>query len=152
MCGINGFNWNDERQISAMNAAIKHRGPDDEGTFVGHGLSLAQVRLSIIDLTDAGHNPMFYDKKHGAFSSKHQKHLLGTEQLGIVFNGEIYNFSDIKEVLIEKGYVFSTKCDTEVILASYLEWGYDCVNHFNGMWAFAIYVCFDNMCIYWGYC
>jgi asparagine synthase (glutamine-hydrolysing) len=139
MCGINGFNWEDKNLISSMNKNIKHRGPDDQGTFVSNRLSLAQVRLSIIDLTPAGHNPMFYDKKTGAFSERHQKHLMNDAKLGIVFNGEIYNYQDIKSELELKGYAFSTKCDTEVILASYLEWGYDCVKHFNGMWAFCIY-------------
>jgi asparagine synthase (glutamine-hydrolysing) len=146
MCGINGFNWNDEKLIKDMNESIKHRGPDDRGVYTSAAVSIGQVRLSIIDLSPAGHNPMFYDKQHGAFSERHQKQLLGSElaehdleNLAIVFNGEIYNFQDIKEELLEQGYIFSSKSDTEVILASYLEWGPECVKKFNGMWAFCIY-------------
>ncbi len=139
MCGINGFNWGNEALISSMNKIIKHRGPDDEGFFVNNSVSISQVRLSIIDITPAGHNPMFYDKKHGAFSEKHNPEFMKKTELGIVFNGEIYNYQEIKNELLIKGYNFSTKCDTEVILASYLEWGFDCVKRFNGMWAFSIY-------------
>ena len=65
MCGINGFNWNDLKIIEDMNQSIKHRGPDDQGVYIDSQISLGQVRLSIIDLTPAGHNPMFYDKKRG---------------------------------------------------------------------------------------
>ncbi|MGV8163182.1 MAG: asparagine synthase (glutamine-hydrolyzing) [Candidatus Nanoarchaeia archaeon] len=142
MCGINGFNWKDEDLINSMNFAIKHRGPDDAGRELFESVSLSQVRLSIIDLTPAGHNPMFYDKKTGAYSQKHQKEFLNDKnikQISIVFNGEIYNFQEIKKTLTLKGYHFSTKCDTEVILASYIEWGFECVKKFNGMWAFCIY-------------
>ncbi len=139
MCGINGFNWNDESLAKSMNEAIKHRGPDDQGVYSDENMSLGQVRLSIIDLSPAGHQPMFYSKEKGAFSAKHQPELMKSAELGIVFNGEIYNFQDIKTELEQKGYQFSTKCDTEVILAGYLEWGTDCVKKFNGMWAFCIY-------------
>jgi asparagine synthase (glutamine-hydrolysing) len=139
MCGINGFNWEDERLARRMNRAIRHRGPDDEGVSVGAGASLAQIRLSIIDLSPAGHQPMFYDRRNGAFSRTHQSALLSEAKLGIIFNGEIYNFQDVREELERKGYRFSTKSDTEVILAGYCEWGFDCVKKFNGMWAFCIH-------------
>ncbi|MGV8168624.1 MAG: asparagine synthase (glutamine-hydrolyzing) [Candidatus Nanoarchaeia archaeon] len=142
MCGINGFNWKDETLIREMNKRIKHRGPDDDGYYTDNSLSISQVRLSIIDLTPAGHNPMFYDKKKGAYSERHQPELLedkSIKKLGIVFNGEIYNYQDVKGELEAKGYHFSSRCDTEVILASYQEWGFDCVTKFNGMWAFCIY-------------
>ncbi len=121
MCGINGFNFENEKLISLMNKTIKHRGPDDDGVYCNKEISLGHLRLSIQDLSKAGHQPMFY------------KHL------NIVFNGEIYNFKDIKKILEKKGYKFKSKTDTEVILASYLEWGVNCVEKFNGMWAFAIY-------------
>jgi asparagine synthase (glutamine-hydrolysing) len=139
MCGINGFNWKDSKRINEMNKAIKHRGPDDYGFFTSTNLSLGQVRLSIIDLSHKGHQPMFYSKEKGACSNKLNKNNINYSKLSIVYNGEIYNFQDIKKNLTKKGYKFTTKTDTEVILASYLEWGYDCVNHFNGMWAFSIY-------------
>lgn len=132
--------------INDMNQAIVHRWPDDQGSFcqsndkftIGQG----QVRLAIIDLTDAWFQPMFYDKNVGGFSQKHHPEILeeiGEESVRIVFNGEIYNYQEIRWDLINKWYNFSSNSDTEVILASYLEYGADCVNHFNGMRAFAIY-------------
>jgi asparagine synthase (glutamine-hydrolysing) len=125
MCGINGFNFFDKTQAELMNKAIKHRGPDDEGVFADANVTLGHVRLAILDLSKAGAQPMTY--KHGDKSAI------------IVFNGEIYNFIELREELQKKGYVFNSRTDTEVILASYFEWGFDCVSHFNGMWAFAIY-------------
>ncbi len=139
MCGINGFNWNDQKLILDMNNSIRYRGPDDSGVFINDSITLGQQRLSILDLTDAGHQPMFYSKKKGAFSENYKSKFMSLADLGIVFNGEIYNFLDIKDELSKKGYIFSTKCDTEVILASYIEWGFDCVHRFDGMWAFVIY-------------
>jgi len=139
MCGINGFNWKDEILISRMNSIIKHRGPDDSGSYSDKNMTLGHVRLSIVDLSKAGHNPVFYSKKNGACSDQHNKNLLKESNIGITFNGEIYNYLDLKKELKQKGYVFTTKTDTEVILASYIEWGTTCVNKFNGMWAFCIY-------------
>jgi asparagine synthase (glutamine-hydrolysing) len=125
MCGINGFNFENIKLVESMNNAINHRGPDDIGIFSDGNISLGHQRLSIIDLSTAGHQPMTY------------MHL--NKKVVIVFNGEIYNFLEIKNELIKKGYKFKSKSDTEVILASYLEWGYDCVEKFNGMWSFVIY-------------
>jgi len=125
MCGINGFNFNSKKIIREMNKAIKHRGPDDEGIFTDKSVSLGNVRLSIIDLSKKGKQPMRYYHKG--------------KEIIIVFNGEIYNFLELKKYLEEKGYSFKSKADTEVILASYMEWGTDCVKRFNGMWAFCIY-------------
>jgi len=125
MCGINGFSFPDQYIIQNMNNSIKHRGPDDEDIFVNNSISLGQVRLSIIDLTEIGRQPMFYE---------HQ-----SKKNAIVFNGEIYNYLEIKAHLIGKGYHFATQTDTEVILAAYLEEGIECVNKFNGMWSFCIY-------------
>ena len=139
MCGINGFNFEDKLEIIKMNKAIKHRGPDDEGSFVSKNLSLGHLRLSILDLSNAGHQPMFYNKILGASSETFHKFFINNSQVSIVFNGEIYNYSEIKEELKLIGYVFTTTSDTEVILASYLEWGEKCVEKFNGMWAFCIY-------------
>ena len=121
MCGINGITFRDEKIIKLMNNTLKHRGPDALEYKLFPELSLGHARLSIIDLTTAGNQPM--------------------TKLGytIVFNGEIYNYLELKEELITKGYKFTTKTDTEVILAAYDLWGKNCLNKFNGMWAFAIY-------------
>ena len=125
MCGINGFSWGDEGLVRVMNEAIRHRGPDDEGVYVDDSVSLGHVRLAIIDLSPKGHQPMRYEKDG--------------REVWIVYNGEIYNFMELRRELEKKGYAFNSNTDTEVILAAYLEWGFDCVKRFNGMWAFAIY-------------
>jgi asparagine synthase (glutamine-hydrolysing) len=125
MCGINGFSSSNKQLIEEMNRRIKHRGPDDDGIYTDEKVSLGQVRLSIIDLSSAGHQPMSYEHKG--------------RKVYIVFNGEIYNFQDIRDDLEAKGYSFKSKTDTEVILASYLEYGTKCVEAFNGMWGFVIY-------------
>ncbi len=121
MCGINGITVRDEKAIKLMNNTLKHRGPDALQYKLFSNLSLGHARLSIIDLTSAGNQPM---TKFG---------------YTIVFNGEIYNYIELKEELITKGYKFTTKTDTEIILAAYDFWGKGCLNKFNGMWAFAIY-------------
>jgi asparagine synthase (glutamine-hydrolysing) len=121
MCGIAGFNWNDTGLIKSMGDSLKHRGPDDEGFFSDSEVSLGHRRLSIIDLSPKGHQPMVF------------------ENLVIVFNGEIYNFKHLREQLKTEGYNFLSDTDTEVILYSYHKWGPACVNRFNGMWAFCIY-------------
>ena len=111
MCGISGFNWKDESKVAEMVQALSHRGPDADGIFVDEGVSLGHNRLSIIDLSSNANQPMFDNKK----------------ELTIVFNGEIYNFQEIKKEL-EGEYEFKTKSDTEVILAGYKKWGKDVVN------------------------
>ena len=105
--------------------SIKHRGPDDEGVILDNYYGLGHVRLSIQDLSIAGHQPMFCNNRRYC----------------IIFNGEIYNFVELKREL-EINYRFITKTDTEVILAAYQAWGEDCLNKFNGDWAFVIY---DNL-------
>lgn len=122
MCSINGFNFSNKELILKMNHKTKHRGPDDTGIFISPNWSLGHNRLSIIDLSKAGHQPMFSaDKK-----------------LAIIFNGEIYNFQEIKKELEQKGYKFKSKTDTEVALYAYQEWGKTCLKKFNGMFALAI--------------
>lgn len=125
MCGINGFNFNNNSLITGMNGLLDHRGPDGKSTYVDDKLSLGHARLSIIDLSDAGNQPMFYE---------HQG-----KKVGVVFNGEIYNYIELRERLAALGYNFSTDSDTEVLLVSYLEWGEECLLHFNGMWAFSLF-------------
>jgi asparagine synthase (glutamine-hydrolysing) len=122
MCGINGFNFQDEGLIQKMNQSTKHRGPDDDGMFLTNQWSLGHNRLSIIDLSSAGHQPVESNDK----------------KLVITFNGEIYNYLEIKKKLEQKGYIFKSKTDTEVVLYAYQEWGTECVKKFNGMFAFAI--------------
>ncbi|MEK7164732.1 MAG: asparagine synthase (glutamine-hydrolyzing) [Patescibacteria group bacterium] len=122
MCGINGFNFRDSGLIEAMNEKTKHRGPDDVGVFMSRHWSLGHNRLAIIDLSAAGHQPM----------------ASADGKLVITFNGEIYNFLEIKKELLELGYKFQSKTDTEVILCAYQEWGRACLQKFNGMFAFAI--------------
>lgn len=123
MCGINGFNWNNECSIKTMNDTIRHRGPDDTGHFVDDCVSLGHVRLSIIDLSDRGHQPMV-DVSTNYY---------------LVYNGEIYNFQEIRVELEKKGIQFKSNTDTEVLLYSYIVWGPECLHKFNGMFAFAIY-------------
>lgn len=128
MCGIAGFIWKngkkaDSVMIEKMTNVLFHRGPDAGGTFVEKNLALGHRRLSILDLSEDGRQPM--ESVDGSYV--------------IVFNGEIYNYLELKEELLQKGCVFQTKTDTEVILESYRVWGCDCVKHFNGMWAFALY-------------
>lgn len=139
MCGINGFNFKDEKLISSMNGAIKHRGPDANGYTLYDNLTLGQVRLSILDLTDAGEQPLFYSRTLGASNKKFNSENTKNSEISIVFNGEVYNYIEIKKELEEFGYTFTTGSDTEVILAAYDMWGFDCVKRFNGMWAFVIY-------------
>ena len=122
MCGISGFNWKDEAKAALMVKTLSHRGPDADGIFVDEGISLGHNRLSIIDLSASANQPM-YDN---------------SGELVIVFNGEIYNFKELKKEL-EGEYEFKTKSDTEVILAGYRKWGKDVVNKLNGMFAFAIW-------------
>ena len=127
MCGIAGIiNFNKkpvgEQSLRSMMALIKHRGPDDEGIFIDNNVGLGHVRLSILDLSPAGHQPMF--SNDGRYC--------------IVHNGEIYNYIELKRELSSK-YKFQTNTDTEVILAAYQEWAEKCLEKFNGMWAFAIY-------------
>ena len=128
MCGICGLFNLKEKQLNetivrSMMQIQKHRGPDDEGLFCEENVGLGFVRLSIIDLSPAGHQPM----------------ISSDERNVLVFNGEIYNYLELREELKTKGHNFTTNTDTEVLLAAYKEWGEDCLNRFNGMWAFAIY-------------
>ncbi len=127
MCGINGFNFIDKPILKKMNNSIIHRGPDAGGEFFNTmaGVSLGHRRLAITDLSKKAAQPMAYEHNGGKAT--------------IVFNGEIYNFKEIRKELIQRGYMFKSSSDTEVILASYFEWGEDCVKKFNGMWAFCIF-------------
>lgn len=124
MCGIfGGIAIKDPAStLELMGNILSHRGPDDKGTFIKDNVALGHRRLSIIDLL-RGHQPM------QSFDGKQ----------AIVYNGEIYNYKDVREELAKKGYKFNTESDTEVILNAYKEWGVDCLDRFNGMFAFALW-------------
>ena len=128
MCGIVGLLYNDPQKTCSETTLVKmrdimsHRGPDDKGIYIDGNLGLGHRRLSIIGLT-TGRQPLTNEDN----------------SLWIVFNGEIYNYLQLKENLIKKGHIFTTTTDTEVILHLYEEKGTDCVNDLNGMFAFAIW-------------
>ena len=127
MCGIVGFVNNDGRAVergvlAAMNRAIVHRGPDEDGFFVHDGVGLAMRRLSIIDLA-SGQQPIFTPDRTKC----------------IIFNGEIYNYQELREGLIARGHKLATRSDTEAVLRLYDELGADCLQHLRGMFAFAIW-------------
>lgn len=124
MCGIFGIVSSrvDKKQVETSTNTLSHRGPDDSGYFIGEGIGLGHRRLSIIDL-EGGHQPIF--NEDGAKC--------------VIFNGEIYNFMELRDQLIRKGHTFATRSDTETILHAYEEWGESCAEHFRGMFAFAIW-------------
>jgi asparagine synthase (glutamine-hydrolysing) len=113
----------DKGDLARANTLLTHRGPNGRGVYLDRELGLAQTRMAALDLTDAGHQPMC---------------AMG-ERYWIVYDGELYNFQELKEELKARGYQFSSQSDTEVVLAAFLAWGPQCVNQFNGMWAFAIW-------------
>ena len=129
MCGICGYVSKQNitlEQLRAMNDTMIKRGPNDSGVELymlkqGYTVGMAQRRLSILDLSPAGHQPM----------------TSADGRVTIVYNGEIYNFQELKEEL--NGYQFRSKCDTEVILAAYSRWGIDCVRKLKGMFAIALF-------------
>jgi len=151
MCWINWFSFNDEELIKNMNQKISHRWPDGNWFFINDKISFWQVRLSIIDLSLAWKQPLFYSQDIWSFYYNEEKkefENIKKEKIdiskldnyySIVFNGEIYNFQEIKNELIKKWYIFTTNCDTEVIISAYLEYWNDCHDLFNWMWAFCIY-------------
>lgn len=127
MCGISGIFSNsiakEDRNnlLNTMLSSIVHRGPDNTGVWSDNRVSLGHQRLKIIDLSNAANQPFEY---------------LGMQ---IVFNGEIYNYIELKNELVKEGYQFFTESDTEVVMAAYLHWGQKCVSKFVGMWAFALW-------------
>lgn len=128
MCGIAGIFNLDGRPVSPvalrkMTDAVAHRGPDGEGFFIDSFLGLGHRRLAIIDLSSAGHQPR----------------VSPCGNYAITFNGEIYNFRELRKTLEDLGHAFSSRTDTEVALHTYIEWGPACVERFNGMFAFALW-------------
>lgn len=139
MCGIAGFTGNNKEKQTAFQEMLSHRDHDDKGLYSDEQVSISQTCLSILDLSDAGHQPMFYIPNKGACSQKHHPELMQQSQTGIVYNGKIFNRKEVKSLLHSKGYIFSTESDAELIMAAYLEWGTKCLERINGMWAFCIY-------------
>ncbi len=128
MCGIAGFASVgaepalDHEFLCRVAAEMRHRGPDGEGIWEGEGVGLTHRRLSVIDLT-GGAQPMAYPER----------------KLRITFNGEIYNYRELRDELRSAGHVFRTRSDTEVVLAAYAEWGPVAPRRLRGIFAFAIW-------------
>jgi asparagine synthase (glutamine-hydrolysing) len=123
MCGIAGFNWQDERLIRAVSDVLLHRGPNQSGSYTDDSVSLGHRRLSIIDLSEHGRQPM--SNEDGS--------------IWVTYNGEIYNFQELRAQLESRGHTFRSRTDTEIIVHAYEEYGRDCVHRFNGMFAFALW-------------
>ena len=120
----------DDSSIQSINEKISHRGPDDAGYYFGTNFAFGHRRLSILDLSSAGHQPMQRD------------------HLCISYNGEIYNYIELRQELKELGHSFISGSDTEVILTAYRQWGDECFSRFNGMWALAIHDSIRNEIIF----
>ena len=112
---------NELSKIKSMNEIISHRGPDGDGFYFYNNVAIGHRRLSIIDLSNLGLQPMSYG-----------------DDLTLSYNGEIYNYIELRQDLIKRGYKFKSQTDSEVILAAYSEWGEECVKRFNGMWGFVL--------------
>ena len=128
MCGLVvmlglGGRQADAAVLSQMARSIAHRGPDDSGLYLDHQVGFGFRRLAILDLSPTGHQPMCSEDG----------------ELVIVFNGEIYNYIELREELRAAGHCFRSTSDTEVLLAAYREWGPECLGRLNGMWAFVIH-------------
>ncbi len=123
MCGIAGFSWADKKLIAKMTSALAHRGPDDSGLYVDRYISLGHRRLSIIDTSINGHQPMYNE----------------TKNIVVIFNGEIWNYKELKVILEKSGHHFSSSSDTEVIVHGYEEYGEEITKRLDGMFAFAIW-------------
>ena len=127
MCGICGVvalgRPPEAETVARMAAELDHRGPDGDGSYAAEGVALGFRRLAIIDLSEAGNQPFASDDG----------------SLRLVHNGEVYNYRELRRELEARGHAFRSATDTEVILASYREWGERCVERFNGMWAFALW-------------
>ena len=123
MCGILGFNWEDEKKLRSLAELLNHRGPEQEGFHVRDGISIGHKRLKIIDLSEKGRQPMYNEDG----------------SVCVTFNGEIFNFPEIKESLEKQGHVFISHTDTEVLVHGYEQWGTDMLEHLNGQFAFCIF-------------
>lgn len=123
MCGIAGISWCDEALVTRMTAVLRHRGPDQSGIYTDEAASLGHRRLSIIDLSQRGRQPLSNED----------------ETVWVCYNGEIYNFREMRDELAAAGHRFRSRTDSEVIVHAYEQWGVRCVERFNGIFAFAIW-------------
>ncbi|MFH1590448.1 MAG: asparagine synthase (glutamine-hydrolyzing) [archaeon] len=123
MCGICGITWEDKALVKRMAKKLEHRGPDSDGFLIDKHVSLGFRRLAIIDLSPAGDQPIFNEDKN----------------IAIFFNGEVYNFKELREDLEKKGHRFSSHTDTEAIVHAYEEYGTACLGRLNGMFGLCIY-------------
>jgi asparagine synthase (glutamine-hydrolysing) len=122
MCGILGFNWEDGTKLRELTALLHHRGPEQEGYHVGDGVSLGHKRLCILDVSERGRQPMY--NEDGAIC--------------VTYNGEIFNFPELREELEAAGHAFTSHCDTEVLVHGYEQWGLGLIERLNGQFAFCI--------------
>lgn len=127
MCGIAGLNWEDRERIRKMTNRLAHRGPDQEGFHVQDGVSLGHKRLSVLDLSQRGRQPLYNEDR----------------SVCTVYNGEIFNFQELKKELTDLGHVFQSHTDTEVLVHGYEQWGHEILLRLNGQFAFCI---FDQPC------
>jgi asparagine synthase (glutamine-hydrolysing) len=123
MCGIVGFNWEDEGKIKLLASLLDHRGPEQEGFHVRDGISIGHKRLRIIDLSEKGRQPMYNEDKTVCVS----------------YNGEIYNFETIRDTLEKAGHKFESRTDTEILVHAYEEWGTGLLERINGQFAFCVF-------------
>jgi asparagine synthase (glutamine-hydrolysing) len=123
MCGIVGFNWEDEKKIKSLAALLHHRGPEQEGFHVADGVSIGHKRLCILDLSVKGRQPLYNEDKTVCIS----------------YNGEIFNFEELRRMLEQAGHKFMSRTDTEVLVHGYEEWGIDLLERINGQFAFCIF-------------
>src|SRR4030042_6425195 len=123
MCGILGFNWEDEKKIKTLAELLNHRGPEQEGFHVRDGVSIGHKRLRIIDLSEKGRQPMYNEDG----------------SVCVTYNGEIFNFPEIRPKREKLGHIFKSNTDTEVLVHGYELWGTDMLEHLNGQFAFCIF-------------
>ncbi len=123
MCGILGFNWEDEKKVKGLAELLNHRGPEQDGFHVKDGISIGHKRLKIIDLSEKGRQPMYNEDG----------------SVCVTFNGEIFNFPEIKETLEKQGHIFVSHTDTEVLVHGYEQWGINMLERLNGQFAFCIF-------------
>jgi asparagine synthase (glutamine-hydrolysing) len=123
MCGILGFNWEDEKKVRTLAELLRHRGPEQEGFHVTDGVSIGHKRLKIIDLSEKGRQPLYNEDG----------------SVCVTFNGEIFNFPEIKKELEKQGHRFTSHTDTEVLVHGYEQWGTDLLERLNGQFAFCIF-------------
>jgi asparagine synthase (glutamine-hydrolysing) len=123
MCGIVGFNWEDKSKVTALAELLNHRGPEQQGFHVADGVSIGHKRLCILDLSQKGRQPLYNEDR----------------SICISYNGEIYNFKQLRETLRQAGHHFTSATDTEVLVHGYEQWGTDILSKLNGQFAFCIF-------------